>query len=53
MEEFEWEFDPEWITDPIEYLRMFFIFDTVLENSFMDTLDAIELFEMIQQESLQ
>lgn len=53
VEEFDWDFDPQWITDPEECLRMFFIFDTVLENSMMDAMDALELFILIQQESIQ
>ncbi len=53
FDELDLEFDHPMLSDPIEYMRMFFIFDSVLENSNMDTLDAIELFELIQQQTLQ
>ncbi len=47
------ELDPTWEGEPIEYLRMFFIFDSVLETSALDSMDALELFEIIQGQTLQ
>ncbi len=53
FEEFDFDSDSSMDIDSIEYLRMFFIFDSVLEASGMDSHDAVELFELIQQQSLQ
>ncbi len=53
FDELDLELDYDMVADPIEYLRMFFVFDSVLETSGMGSSDAVELFELIQQQSLQ
>ena len=36
-----------------EYMSVFFVFDSVLENSGMHSQTALQLFKQIQNESLQ
>ncbi len=49
------EIDDEFVemNESDEYMTVFFVFDSVLENSGMESQAALQLFKDIQNESLQ
>ncbi|MBS3816770.1 MAG: hypothetical protein KGY76_04315 [Candidatus Thermoplasmatota archaeon] len=49
----EIEIEQDEASESDEYMTVFFVFDSVLENSGMQSQTALELFKNIQNESLQ
>ena len=49
----ETEMEIQTIDESDEYTTVFFVFDSVLKNSGMESQAAVELFKNIQSQSLQ
>ena len=49
----ESEIEVQTVDESDEYTTVFFVFDSVLKNSSMESQAAVELFKNIQSQSLQ